>query len=86
MCVYADHSNHSHYYTVQVVIELRYMVIAVNIVVEIDRLLFLVAHIYHHVLIRCMYTCLLNVLNLLLYSSVMSQYLCIMFVICTCMI
>ena len=68
MCVYTDHSNHSHYYTVQVINELKHMVIVVDIVVEIDYLLFLVAHFYHRVLIHCtdMYACSLYELNLLL--------------------
>ena len=57
MYVYPNYSNHSHYYTVQVINELKYMIIVVDIVVEIDHLLFLVAHIYHHVLICCMYAC-----------------------------
>ena len=62
------------------------MIVIVDIVVEIDYLLLLVAHIYHHVLKRCMYACTLNELSLLLYLSVMSPYLYTMLVICTCMI
>ena len=84
MCVYTNHFNHSLYYTVQVVNELKYTIVVVDIVVEIDYLLFFIAHIYHHVLIHCMYACSWNELNLLLYSSVMSPYPPTILVICTC--
>ena len=72
MCVYANHSNLLHCSTVQVIIETKYMIFVADIVVEIDYLSSFVAHIYHHFLIRCMYACSFNELNLLLYSSVMS--------------
>ena len=82
MCVYADYSNHSYYYNVQVIIKLKYM-----IVIKIDYSLFLVAFIYHHIPIRFTdtYAYSLNKLNLLLYVSVVSPYICTILVICTCM-
>ena len=79
MCVYANHFNLLHCSTVQVIIESKYMIFVADIVVNIDYLSSLVAH------ICCVYACSLNELNLLLYSSVISPYLCNMLVICTCM-
>jgi len=35
MCVYTEHSNRSHHYTVQVIVELKYMIVVIDIVVEI---------------------------------------------------